>query len=105
MSFENQGIVDGRQAGSNPSPAPVTLDTYIDEDASAPHTSAADTLTGATSQDVHKPLGDMTSKQEHHDGHDGRKKMGDGVDQWGTPGTRKHVLEREERDKQKTGEI
>ncbi|TFK69526.1 hypothetical protein BDN72DRAFT_959492 [Pluteus cervinus] len=34
ISVDNQGIVDGRPAGQQPKPAPVTLDTIVDPDAS-----------------------------------------------------------------------
>ncbi|KAG2340156.1 hypothetical protein BDR05DRAFT_890375, partial [Suillus weaverae] len=50
--------------------APVTLDTYLDEDASAntpPATRFSDTLVGATSAEVHNGLGHagqgMSSKE------------------------------------------
>ncbi|KAL1721291.1 hypothetical protein EV715DRAFT_271253 [Schizophyllum commune] len=105
----NQGIVDGRQAGSNPEPAPTRLDTYVDRDATRSGTThASDTLTGATSQDVHRgigqPLGGQTSHEEHTNGMHGRKRDAQGVSQFGPPGEREKVLGREERDSQKFGD-
>jgi hypothetical protein len=77
-------------SGQQPCAAPVTLDTYVDEDASAdtpPVTRASDTLVGATSADVHDGLGHpghgMSSKELRHDGQPGRKKQGQGTDQFG----------------------
>ncbi|KIM78479.1 hypothetical protein PILCRDRAFT_824376 [Piloderma croceum F 1598] len=89
MSYENQGIVDGRQAGMlGPSKNP--LDTVVDHDASATSpvgTSAESTLTGATSGDVHQGIGmpasGMSSQERHHDGQVGRKKQREGLDQFG----------------------
>ncbi|KAI6042718.1 hypothetical protein EDC04DRAFT_2866664 [Pisolithus marmoratus] len=88
----NQGIVDGRPMGSQPAPASVTLDTVFDPDASADdptlqHPPASSTLTGATSGDVYQGLGmpvqGMSSKEAHHDGQPGRKRHGEGVEQFG----------------------
>ncbi|KAG2101537.1 hypothetical protein BD769DRAFT_187115 [Suillus cothurnatus] len=86
----NQGIIDGRPEGQQPHAAPVTLDTYVDEDASANTpfvTRASDTLVGATSADVHDGLGHpgqgMSSKELRHDGQPGRKRHGQGTDQFG----------------------
>ncbi|KAG1879241.1 hypothetical protein F4604DRAFT_1753825 [Suillus subluteus] len=86
----NQGIIDGRPEGQQPRAAPVTLDTYVDEDASANTplvTRASDTLVGATSADVHDGLGHpgqgMSSKELRHDGQPGRKRHGQGTDQFG----------------------
>lgn len=76
-------------AGQKPPKAPVTLDTYVDKDASTtPHvTRASDTLTGATSADVHDGLGHpgqgMSSKELRHDGQPGRKRQEKGVEQFG----------------------
>ncbi|KAG1822630.1 uncharacterized protein BJ212DRAFT_1263798 [Suillus subaureus] len=82
----NQGIIDGRPEGQQPRAAPVTLDTYVDEDASANTplvTRASDTLVGATSADVHDGLGHpgqgMSSKELRHDGQPGRKRHGQGT--------------------------
>ncbi|KAI5894423.1 uncharacterized protein SCHCODRAFT_02624624 [Schizophyllum commune H4-8] len=105
----NQGIVDGRQAGSNPEPAPTRLDTYVDRDATRSSTThASDTLNGSTSQDVHRgigqPLGGQTSHEEHTNGMHGRKRDAQGVSQFGPPGDREQVLGREERDSQKFGD-
>ncbi|KAJ3763841.1 hypothetical protein EV360DRAFT_77922 [Lentinula raphanica] len=90
----NQGIVDGRPEGQEPERAPVTLDTVVDKDASlddaqhssAAHTSASQTLHGATSADVDESIGKpgsgMSSKELHHDGMPGRKKQEMGEMQW-----------------------
>lgn len=93
----NQGIVDGRPEGQQPHAAPITLDTYVDEDASADIpvlTRASDTLVGATSADVHDGLGHsgqgMTSKELRHDGQPGRKRHGQGTDQFGHEGREEH---------------
>lgn len=68
-------------------PAPDSH-TVIDRDPYAPRTSAADTLTGATSQDVHNHLGHpgtgQTSSELHHDGQHGRKRAARGADQFGS---------------------
>ena len=95
--------------GSNPEPAPTRLDTYVDRDATRSGTThASDTLTGATSQDVHRgigqPLGGQTSHEEHTNGMHGRKRDAQGVSQFGPPGDREQVLGREERDSQKFGD-
>ncbi|OJA21020.1 hypothetical protein AZE42_02353 [Rhizopogon vesiculosus] len=86
----NQGIFDGRPEGQKPPKAPVTLDTYVDKDTSATSpvvTRASDTLTGATSADVYDGLGHpgqgMSSKELRHDGRPGRKRYGEGVEQFG----------------------
>ncbi|KAJ3993914.1 hypothetical protein F5050DRAFT_1576699 [Lentinula boryana] len=90
----NQGIVDGRPEGREPERASVTLDTVVDKDASLPnaqhssdaHTSASQTLNGATSADVYdsigKPGSGMSSKELHHNGMPGRKKQEMGEMQW-----------------------
>ncbi|KAG1777197.1 hypothetical protein EV702DRAFT_970157, partial [Suillus placidus] len=67
--------------------APVTLDTYLDEDVSAntpPATRASDTLVGATSAEVHNGLGHAgTSSEElRHDGQPGQKRHGQETDQF-----------------------
>ncbi|KII86604.1 hypothetical protein PLICRDRAFT_177361 [Plicaturopsis crispa FD-325 SS-3] len=102
----NQGIVDGRPVGQQP-PKSVTLDqdNFLDPDASASapvRTSASDTLTGATSQDVYassgQPSNTQTSQEVHHDGQPGRKRHAEGIDQWGPPGTKETELSRAERD-------
>ncbi|KAI0766301.1 hypothetical protein BC629DRAFT_899840 [Irpex lacteus] len=75
---------------SQPQPQPAAPDsrTVIDRDPFATPTSAADTLTGATSQEVHaglgKPWGGQTSAELHHDGHSHRKRGLQGTDQFGT---------------------
>ncbi|KIJ62618.1 hypothetical protein HYDPIDRAFT_182665 [Hydnomerulius pinastri MD-312] len=84
----NQGIVDGRPAGRQPSGAPITLDTVVDKDASADDGSLQyPTLEGATSGDVHAGLGmpiqGMSSKELRHDGQSGRKRQGEGTEQFG----------------------
>ncbi|KAF9267088.1 hypothetical protein L218DRAFT_955561 [Marasmius fiardii PR-910] len=124
----NQGIVDGRPEGTpgasiffgptnqwftlimilgqNPPRAPVTRDTVVDKDASLSsgpmQTSASDTLGGATSEDVYQSIGQpgsgMSSKEVHHDGSLGRKRDGQGVDQWGPPGGAQIELDRTQRE-------
>ncbi|CDO75764.1 hypothetical protein BN946_scf184921.g40 [Trametes cinnabarina] len=68
-------------------PAPDSR-TVIDKDPYATPTSAADTLTGATSQDVHNGLGHpgsgMSSAEMHHDGHPHRKRQMRGAEQFGS---------------------
>ncbi|KDQ60365.1 hypothetical protein JAAARDRAFT_46089 [Jaapia argillacea MUCL 33604] len=63
-------------------------DVVVDTDPWAERTTAGDTMTGATSQDVHKGLGHpgsgMTSKEVHHDGMGHRKRQGLGTDQHGS---------------------
>ncbi|KAE9409602.1 hypothetical protein BT96DRAFT_848243 [Gymnopus androsaceus JB14] len=90
----NQGIVDGRAEGQPLESSPVKLDTFVDKDASLPnaeqssasHTTAAQTLNGATSAEVHDSLGKpgsgMSSKELHHNGMPGRKKQELGELQW-----------------------
>lgn len=110
----NQGIVHGRPEGmhprtlfirfsrdhyhaahfigSQPSPAPVTLDSVVDPDASVDVSvqqdpSAPSTLVGATSKDVYRGLGvpvqGMSSRELRHDGQPGRKRHNEGVEQFG----------------------
>lgn len=60
----------------------------VDREPFATPASAGDTMTGATSADVHdglgKPSSGMTSAELRHDGHSGRKKQGlGGAEQWG----------------------
>ncbi|KAI0726579.1 hypothetical protein C8Q72DRAFT_783436 [Fomitopsis betulina] len=68
-------------------PAPDSR-TVVDRDPYGPRTSAADTLTGATSQDVHNHLGHpgtgQTSSELHHDGQHGRQRAARGADQFGS---------------------
>jgi hypothetical protein len=68
-------------------PAPDSR-TVIDRDPFATPSTAGDTLTGVTSQDVYggigKPWGGMTSKEIHHDGKAHRKRSLQGTDQYGT---------------------
>lgn len=68
-------------------PAPDSR-TVVDTDPFAEPTTAADTMTGATSQDVYggigKPWGGMSSKEMHHDGKAHRKRGLQGTDQFGT---------------------
>jgi hypothetical protein len=115
----NQGIVDGRQAGqfhvisltlqfaypltgANPEPAPVTLDTYVDKDASVGSFNTTDNaIHGATSADVHNSIGKPgfgeTSQELHHNGQHGGKRQAEGVSQWGPPGQKDTELSRAER--------
>ncbi|ESK81995.1 hypothetical protein Moror_8429 [Moniliophthora roreri MCA 2997] len=100
----NQGIVDVRPEGHNPQSAPVKLDTVVDKDASGPtlQTSASDMPNGATSADVYqsagKPGSGMTSKELHNNGHAHRKEEGQGVSQWGPPGTASVEFDRSQRE-------
>ena len=68
-------------------PAPGSR-TIVDADPWAPLTSAADTLTGATSRDAYAglgaPGGGMSSAEQHHDGRQHRKRGMQGQDQYGT---------------------
>ncbi|KAK7463575.1 hypothetical protein VKT23_006921 [Stygiomarasmius scandens] len=112
----NQGIVDGRPEGQQPSAAPVTLDTYVDPDASLQSrhptrmnagqnpTMDAPPMPGATSAEIEagvgdhfKPTGGMTSQELHHNGMHGRKREGEGVSQWGPTGQKNVELDRSER--------
>ncbi|TBU31352.1 hypothetical protein BD309DRAFT_541749 [Dichomitus squalens] len=69
------------------SPAPDSR-TVIDDDPFEKPTSAGDTLTGATSADVHQGLGHpgqgQTSAELHHDGKAHRKRQMQGTDQYGS---------------------
>lgn len=47
------------------------------------------------------PAGGISSKEMHHDGQPGRKRHGEGVDQFGPPGDKNKILGREERDHDK----
>ncbi|THH04346.1 hypothetical protein EW145_g5579 [Phellinidium pouzarii] len=74
---------------TNPEGVPTFYqDRVVDKDPYAEPTTASDTLTGATSADVHDGYGHpgqgQTSAELHHDGQKGRKKQEVGVDQWGT---------------------
>ncbi|KAF8169012.1 hypothetical protein K438DRAFT_1615627 [Mycena galopus ATCC 62051] len=91
----DQGIVDGRPAGQQPQPSPVTVGTYADKNASAENENQAtdagtgyDQLPGATSKDVVESAGQpgsgMSSKELRHNGQPGRKREKLGVDQYGT---------------------
>ncbi|TCD68673.1 Cholesterol 7-alpha-monooxygenase [Steccherinum ochraceum] len=68
------------------SPAPDSR-TVVDTDPFAEPTSAADTMTGATSKDVHggigKPGSGMTSAERHHEGSSHRKRNLQGLGQYG----------------------
>jgi len=67
-------------------PAPDSI-TVVDRSPYAEPTTAADTMTGATSQDVHRGYGapgsGMTSAEMHHDGQQHRKRQGQGVETYG----------------------
>jgi len=69
------------------SPAPDSR-TVMDRDPYASPTTASDTLTGATSADVHDGLGHpgsgMSSAEMRHDGRAHRKRQGQGVDTYGS---------------------
>ncbi|KAI0371225.1 hypothetical protein BV20DRAFT_1051646 [Pilatotrama ljubarskyi] len=68
-------------------PAPDSR-TVVDKDPYATPTSVGDTITGATSKDVHDGLGHpgsgMSSAEMHHDGHPHRKRQMRGADQFGS---------------------
>lgn len=67
-------------------PAPDSR-TVVDRDPWEAKTTAGDTLTGATSQDVHGGLGHpgagMSSAEMHHDGSAHRKRQMRGTEQFG----------------------
>ncbi len=71
-------------------PLPPAPDSrkVIDKDPYATPPSAGDTLTGATSADVHRGLGHpgsgMSSAEMHHDGQSHRKRHMQGADQYGS---------------------
>lgn len=64
-------------------PAQGMTESQDDDYDDVPSTSAADTLGGATSADVHTGLGHpgqgMTSKERHHDGSQTRSRQGQGL--------------------------
>jgi len=79
-------------SGARPAPALVTLNTVVDPDASADvpvqqDPPASSTLIGATSKDVYHGLGvpvqGMSSRELRHDGQIGRKRHGEGTEQFG----------------------
>ena len=67
-------------------PAPDSR-TVVDRDPYAAQARASDTLTGATSGDVHggigRPGAGMSSAERHHDGQAHRKRDRQGMDQYG----------------------
>ncbi|KAI0659309.1 hypothetical protein C8Q70DRAFT_1114031 [Cubamyces menziesii] len=69
------------------SPAPDSR-TVIDKDPYATPTAVGDTLTGATSKDVHDHIGHpgsgMSSAEMHHDGSSHRKRQLRGTEQFGS---------------------
>ncbi|KAH9897020.1 hypothetical protein C8Q73DRAFT_728498 [Cubamyces lactineus] len=69
------------------SPAPDSR-TVIDKDPYATPTAVGDTLTGATSKDVHNHIGHpgsgMSSAEMHHDGSSHRKRQMRGTEQFGS---------------------
>ncbi|KAI8986738.1 hypothetical protein BD414DRAFT_486899 [Trametes punicea] len=77
-------------ADSEGKPLPAAPDsrTVIDKDPYATPTSVGDTITGATSKDVHDHYGHpgsgMSSAEMHHDGHPHRKRQMRGADQFGS---------------------
>ena len=87
--------------GQNPDAAPTTLDTYVDNDASEDVRPVDDAVHGATSKDVYaslgQPMSNLTSNELHHGGQQGRKRDGQGVDQWGPPGQKNTELDRAQR--------
>ncbi|TFK38970.1 hypothetical protein BDQ12DRAFT_604550 [Crucibulum laeve] len=88
---ENMGIVDGRPEGRQPDPAKVTVDTYVDPDASAsePFQRSAE-FNGATSKDVHDHYGHPGSGITSQS----RKREPVGISQWGPPSEKEKVLSR-----------
>ncbi|KAI0746956.1 hypothetical protein C8Q80DRAFT_809936 [Daedaleopsis nitida] len=78
------------QITDNTSPLPPAPDsrTVVDKDPYATPISAADTLTGATSADVHAGYGHpgqgMSSAEMHHDGQAHRKRQMLGEEQYGS---------------------
>ncbi|KZT63829.1 hypothetical protein DAEQUDRAFT_747708 [Daedalea quercina L-15889] len=68
-------------------PAPDSR-TVVDRDPYAPPTAVGDTLTGATSKDVHNHLGHpgtgQTSSELRHDGQHGRERAPRGAEQFGS---------------------
>lgn len=68
-------------------PAPGS-NTVLDTDPFATPPSGGDTLTGATTQDLHggigQPVSGMSSKELHHDGKAHKKRTLQGKDQYGT---------------------
>ena len=78
-----------RQVRNTPSPLPPAPDsrTVIDKDPYATPISAGDTLTGATSADVHGGLGHpgsgMSSAEVRHDGKSHRKRQMQGAHAYG----------------------
>lgn len=67
---------------------PRVGEVYVDRDASAPRASAADTLNGATSQDVHDGLGHpgsgQTRAERDHEGQHHRKRNAIPLDAYGS---------------------
>ncbi|KAJ7180101.1 hypothetical protein C8R43DRAFT_871273 [Mycena crocata] len=87
----DQGIADGKPVGQEPQAAGVTIDTFIDRDASGQNSRTDgpfDELPGATSKDVSesagKPGTGMSSKELRHNGQQGRKREKLGDDRFGT---------------------
>ncbi|EKM56613.1 uncharacterized protein PHACADRAFT_253822 [Phanerochaete carnosa HHB-10118-sp] len=68
-------------------PAPDSR-TIVDNDPFDDPPTAAETMTGATSQDLYsgigKPMMGQSSAEIHHDGHQHRKRAMQGHDQYGT---------------------
>ncbi|KLO05678.1 hypothetical protein SCHPADRAFT_946714 [Schizopora paradoxa] len=79
----------------------------VDRSPFADPITAEDTMTGATSQDVHDGLGDpgsgMTSSEEKHGGAHHRKREGTGAEQFGQPSA--HDLAEKKRVTGKEGEV
>lgn len=69
---------------------PVQEWTADEEELSKISTSAADTLGGATSQNVYhsigRPVQGESSAERHHNGRPGRKREGEGTTQFGPQG-------------------
>ncbi|KAH7909895.1 hypothetical protein BJ138DRAFT_1154155 [Hygrophoropsis aurantiaca] len=80
-AINSDEIVDGRAAGRQSDPAPVTTDKVVDKDASTRDTGFEDAhepvTVGTTSADV--PVQGMSSKELRRESQPGRKRQGDGL--------------------------
>ncbi|EPQ53532.1 hypothetical protein GLOTRDRAFT_63126 [Gloeophyllum trabeum ATCC 11539] len=86
-AVQNSELQARAEGGLESLAQPRVGDVVIDRDPYAERTAVGDTLTGATSQDVHSGLGHpgagMSSKEMHHDGQQKRKRQEQGTDQFG----------------------
>ncbi|TFK47499.1 hypothetical protein OE88DRAFT_1810975 [Heliocybe sulcata] len=87
-AVKNSELQQRAEGGLESLAQPRVGDVVIDRDPYAERTSVGDTLTGATSKDVHTGLGHpgsgQTSKELHNDGMAHRKKQQQGTDQYGS---------------------